>query len=108
MDEVFKTPVGLTAQDFILGNGQLDPNVQYLVAALPCLLLDHISGLFNGTEEEFRVYLNELWFGTYDRGAPDSSSGFERVFMGEIDSENEVGGYHNWIKYGQADRQNIV
>ncbi len=73
-----------------------------------CYHYHYTLGLFNGTEDEFRTYLNELWFGTYNRGAPNSSSGFEHVFMGEIDSDNEVKGYHNWIKYGYADRLNTV
>ena len=40
----------------------------------------------------------ELWFDPYARGAPDSSSGFEHVFLGEVDG-SKVGGFHNWIFY---------
>ena len=54
--------------------------------------------MFTGSQSDFGDYVYELWFGPYARDAPDSSSGFEHVFMGEIDS-GEVGGFHNWVHY---------
>ena len=39
-----------------------------------------------------------MWFGQYDRGAPNSSSGFEHVFMGELASD-KVGGFHGWVHF---------
>ena len=39
-----------------------------------------------------------MWFGKYNRGATDSSSGFEHVFLGEYASD-KVGGFHGWVHF---------
>ena len=40
-----------------------------------------------------------MWFGQYSRGGTTaSSSGFEHVFIGEIDVD-KVGGFHQWVRF---------
>ncbi len=55
------------------------------------------------SEKEFIRNLYRLWFYSYGRGeARGSSSGFEHVFVGEIDSKNGetvAAGLHNWIQF---------
>ena len=55
------------------------------------------------SEEEFIRNLFKLWFYSYSRGeARCASSGFEHVFVGEIDSkgdEEQAAGLHNWIQF---------
>ena len=56
------------------------------------------KGAFTGTLEDFGTKLYELWFRMYERGGQLSSSGFEHVFLGEIDG-SKVGGFHNWFHW---------
>lgn len=69
------------------------------------------------SHEEFKQQLHSLWFGLYGRGGSQgSSSAFEHVFVGEIKSghEEEVSGFHNWIKFyveeaaGRVDYQGYI
>eukprot|EP00250_Pteridium_aquilinum_P003118 c13449_g1_i1 orf=184-1512(+) len=69
------------------------------------------------SHEEFKQQLHSLWFGLYGRGgAHGSSSAFEHVFIGEIKGgrEEEVSGFHNWIKFyveeaaGRVDYQGYI
>ncbi len=83
--------------------------MENFLAKKNCDVFPRSSGIYTGSQSEFRDYAYELWFGPYERGATDSSSGFEHVFMGEIDGGGEVGGFHNWIHYrlggGEGKRQ---
>jgi hypothetical protein len=36
---------------------------------------------------EFKEMLEEMWFDFYNRDGPEDSSGFEHVFVGELDSD---------------------
>jgi len=49
-----------------------------------------------------RDHLREIWFTPYPRaGTSDAvrgSSGFEHVFMGEVDG-GDIGGFHSWVSY---------
>ncbi|KAK2155015.1 hypothetical protein LSH36_251g03121 [Paralvinella palmiformis] len=46
----------------------------------------------------WKNYLYNLWFSPYTRtGGTMDSSGFEHVFLGEID-DNSAKGYHGWVK----------
>ena len=57
----------------------------------------------------FKSILFDLWFGLYSRKARNDSSGFEHVFIGEIDPvKNEVIGMHNWIQiYSEEKKGNF-
>jgi len=44
----------------------------------------------------FKAYVKGIWFGLYVRDGTTDTSGFEHVFVGEIDG-NKVSGYHNWV-----------
>nr|CAG4649264.1 EOG090X04MD [Scapholeberis mucronata]SVE93564.1 EOG090X04MD [Scapholeberis mucronata] len=47
----------------------------------------------------FKEYLRQIWMGNYNRGGGfESSSGFEHIFLGELDGTT-IQGYHGWIKY---------
>jgi poly(U)-specific endoribonuclease len=43
------------------------------------------------TREQFIVELNNIWFGLYRRKVSNDSSGFEHVFLGEIDADQVKG-----------------
>eukprot|EP00951_Prasinocladus_malaysianus_P033284 scaffold328826_cov32-Prasinocladus_malaysianus.AAC.1 len=47
--------------------------------------------------------LFKVWFYSYSRGeASNASSGFEHIFIGEIDlkdGDETVSGFHNWIQF---------
>lgn len=48
----------------------------------------------------FKHMLHQMWFAPYSRdGTRDASSGFEHVFVGEINQKEEVSGLHNWIQF---------
>eukprot|EP00192_Tetraselmis_astigmatica_P014149 CAMPEP_0117654760 /NCGR_PEP_ID=MMETSP0804-20121206/3918_1 /TAXON_ID=1074897 /ORGANISM="Tetraselmis astigmatica, Strain CCMP880" /LENGTH=310 /DNA_ID=CAMNT_0005461067 /DNA_START=310 /DNA_END=1242 /DNA_ORIENTATION=- len=55
------------------------------------------------SESAFIKQLFKIWFYSYGRGeARNASSGFEHVFVGELDTksgEQEVVGLHNWIQF---------
>lgn len=55
------------------------------------------------SEKDFLKQLHRVWFYSYSRGeARNSSSGFEHVFVGELDSkdgEEHLAGLHNWIQF---------
>jgi len=59
------------------------------------------KGKAHRDEEEFKKKLYTLWFGPYGRRQKSpikDSSGFEHVFMGEINGrKHNIGGFHNWL-----------
>ena len=62
---------------------------------------------FVGDLTAYKSYLNDIWFRPYQRGATDSSSGFEHVFIGETDG-GDVGGFHGWVHlYDEETKGNI-
>ena len=58
--------------------------------------------------EEFKQLLYTIWFEPYSRdGNQRDSSGFEHVFIGEV-QDNAISGFHNWIQfYHQEQKGNI-
>jgi len=65
------------------------------------------KGIFSGTYEDWGNKLYTLWFGQYVRKGALSTSGFEHVFIGEIDG-SKVSGFHNWFHwYTQEKSGNI-
>lgn len=50
----------------------------------------------------------EMWFGLYQRGAENSSSGFEHVFLGEIIKGKEVSGLHNWVFFNREEKSKLL
>jgi len=79
MEAVFSTEVWRQTESFVLSND-----------------------LYQGTSTDLKAYVTELWMGTYRRGAEDSSSGFEHVFMGEVDG-SDLGGFHNWLRFADEE-----
>merc|ERR1712151_1149644 len=59
--------------------------------------------------KKFKTLLHEIWFTNYSRtrGGKRNSSGFEHVFVGELDS-NGVSGFHNWIQYYLEEKKGHV
>jgi hypothetical protein len=58
--------------------------------------------------EHFIRDLEELWFGLYSRKARNDSSGFEHVFVGEINPDTkEIVGFHNWIQIYLEERNSL-
>lgn len=59
------------------------------------------KGRASADEGEFKQKLYTLWFGPYGRRQKSpikDSSGFEHVFMGEINGrKHNIGGFHNWL-----------
>lgn len=58
--------------------------------------------------QNIKDYLFQIWFEIFDRkgnGIKDSC-GFEHVFVGELYSNTNVGGYHNWIKFYLDEKNN--
>jgi poly(U)-specific endoribonuclease len=58
--------------------------------------------------EDFKQLLYTIWFEPYSRdGNERDSSGFEHVFIGEV-QDNAISGFHNWIQfYHQEQKGNI-
>ncbi|KAK9836275.1 hypothetical protein WJX81_001454 [Elliptochloris bilobata] len=46
----------------------------------------------------FKDQLFQMWFQPYTRESRDDTSGFEHVFVGEVD-KGRVSGFHNWIAF---------
>ncbi|MCU4831880.1 hypothetical protein OCF61_03195 [Bacillus cereus] len=52
------------------------------------------------SDEQWYTYLHNIWFLQYNRGSSFNLSGFERVFIGEMNTRgNSLVGYHFWYKY---------
>lgn len=66
------------------------------------------KGYVGSTWSEFESELRQIWLDFYPRhGSRYDSSGFEHVFVGEVD-DTEVVGFHNWIQfYLQEKRGNL-
>ncbi|XP_039267955.2 uridylate-specific endoribonuclease A-like [Styela clava] len=81
---------------------------QYLYEFLDSKNLAGCNGI-----EGFKQLLNVIWFGMYDRSAPDDTSGFEHSFVGEIKG-SKVSGFHNWMyfyyeeQYGNFNYQGYI
>lgn len=65
-------------------------------------------GNSGGSINDFKELLYTIWFEPYSRdGNERDSSGFEHVFIGEI-QDNAISGFHNWIQfYHQEQKGNI-
>lgn len=53
-------------------------------------------------QEDFVRLLHRIWFERYPRthGGRKDSSGFEHVFVGEINKDTgQVSGFHNWVRF---------
>jgi poly(U)-specific endoribonuclease len=59
-----------------------------------------IEGLANSVDDDFKKELRQYWFHRYSRsGGPVDSTGFEHIFVGEIQFGTEVIGSQNWINF---------
>lgn len=52
--------------------------------------------------------LDRIWFGLYGRKTANDSSGFEHVFLGEVNPGGEVVGMHNWIQIYLEERKGAL
>ncbi|CAL0331187.1 unnamed protein product [Lupinus luteus] len=73
------------------------------------------KGIVSGSYQDFKRMITGLWFDLYGRGGTSrSSSAFEHVFVGEINQDNEVSGFHNWLQFyleeakGRVDYQGYI
>jgi len=63
------------------------------------------KGYANSSKSDFIEQLKQYWFTPYNRtrGGPLDSSGFEHVFVGEIDNRKptniKVFGFHGWVNF---------
>ncbi|KAA0192334.1 hypothetical protein HAZT_HAZT001445, partial [Hyalella azteca] len=74
-----------------------------VMEALERFLVDR--DLINGT---LRSNLERIWFTVYSRyGTVLGTSGFEHVFIGELDA-GTVGGFHNWIVFYREEQNGRV
>jgi poly(U)-specific endoribonuclease len=70
-----------------------------------------IAKNFVPRETVFQRKFYTMWFDTYQRSenaAMDSSSGFEHVFLGEIDPEEGAIGFHNWLYLMNEDSERNI
>lgn len=68
----------------------------------------HQHGYVGSTWRSLETELRRIWFGFYPRhGHVADSSGFEHVFVGEIDSKNVIG-LHNWIQFRLQEQKGNV
>ncbi|XP_065670123.1 uridylate-specific endoribonuclease B isoform X2 [Hydra vulgaris] len=69
-----------------------------------------LKGKVGNSLNDFRQRLDELWFKPYYRKAStkiEDSSGFEHVFVGEIDAASQkVSGFHSWIQMYLEEKKN--
>ncbi|CAG0884109.1 unnamed protein product [Darwinula stevensoni] len=74
LDTIIDTPIMQTAYQFLLDKGEIQDD-----------------------EVAFKERLREMWFDMYPRDGPSpGSSGFEHVFMGELQIA-AVTGFHGWV-----------
>ena len=65
-----------------------------------------IQGKTNAASmSDFLKIVKKLWFDLYSRHGRNDSSGFEHVFIGEINGD-EVSGFHNWIQLYNEEKKN--
>lgn len=86
---------------------EIEENNQFLDLVLASHAMKQVHALLvkkgkaHSDETEFKNKLYELWFGPYGRRQKSpikDSSGFEHVFMGEINGrKHNIGGFHNWL-----------
>eukprot|EP01038_Epipyxis_sp_PR26KG_P011689 gene11689-15651_t len=100
-------------QSEVLTNQEKAENMQFLnlVYDTPVMQYVHRYLLEKGwtqatSKQDFIAELNGLWFNFYSRKARNDSSGFEHVFLGEINEKNEVVGLHNWIHIYLEEKKN--
>lgn len=65
--------------------------------------------LLNESDSAHYDLLKNLWFDLYPRkkGTNSSSSGFEHVFVTEL-NKKKVTGTHNWIYYATAEKRGEI
>jgi poly(U)-specific endoribonuclease len=65
-----------------------------------------MKGYLSKNDAEFRKLIEETWFTIYSRGHhKKSSSGFEHVFLGELNN-SQVSGFHNWLFFHHEEKRN--
>jgi poly(U)-specific endoribonuclease len=89
---------------------ELAENKQFLNVILDTAVMQYVHRYLlakgktrSETREAFLQELDRVWFGLYSRQTRNDSSGFEHVFLGEI-KDNEVTGFHNWIRIYMEER----
>jgi len=66
------------------------------------------SGLLTNQSLSWRRLLRHIWFDLYSRHrGVMGSSGFEHVFLGEID-DGKVKGVHNWIWFYKMEKRGLI
>jgi poly(U)-specific endoribonuclease len=57
--------------------------------------------------QEFTKLLHKIWFDLYRRDGHADSSGFEHVFVGEV-QDGQVSGFHNWIQFALQEEKGAL
>ncbi|XP_051916975.1 uridylate-specific endoribonuclease C [Hippocampus zosterae] len=68
------------------------------------------KGQSSSNLRDFKSQLRLIWFHLYHRQrntGPDSC-GFEHVFVGEIKSNSEITGFHNWIQFYMQEKGSLL
>ncbi|XP_055852844.1 endoribonuclease CG2145-like [Episyrphus balteatus] len=66
------------------------------------------KGIVSSNPRSQKDFLKTIWFKLYDRGQGAlGSSGFEHVFLNEID-KGRIIGLHNWVYFSQGERAGHV
>jgi poly(U)-specific endoribonuclease len=64
-------------------------------------------GKATADRSDFIQLLHSIWFELYGRDGKNDSSGFEHVFIGEIDDQ-EISGFHNWVQFYLQEKKGFV
>ncbi|GAV02178.1 hypothetical protein RvY_12775 [Ramazzottius varieornatus] len=69
------------------------------------------KGAAPSSSADFKNLLSRIWFTVYKRRGQPDTSGFEHVFVGELDGpspNSPVSGFHNWVRYYLEERSGRV
>jgi poly(U)-specific endoribonuclease len=82
------------------------PHMRYAHKVLQKWVPDDVSA----DPLQFATQVFRIWFTNFGVGrGPDCSSGFEHVFVGEVDAKKgEMSGMHNWIQFWCQERKGKV
>ena len=67
------------------------------------------KGLADADPNVFKEFLRTIWMGFYNRGGgTNSACGLEHIFLGEIETNNKIQGFHSWIRFYLDEQAGLV